>query len=140
MVQQKVSDPSAAVLGPRLAAGVVALAGGRAGVRLDYSPRSLMLVDRIIDSMRRADSPGAGTGRTLLGFGAYAGQVLVRTAAATWVDFDEGQRALFGQPFGIRTPDGRMWNPLGKAVKRYENGPEDSLRLFCLSAAGRALM
>lgn len=138
MAEHMVDDPPATVLGPRLAAGVVAMARGRAGIRLDYFPRSLMLVDRIIDSMRRAGAPGTEARRVLLGFGAYTGQVLVRAAAASWVDFGADQRAMFGQPFGIATPDGRVWNPLGKAIKRYENGPEDSLSLFCLSVTGRA--
>jgi hypothetical protein len=74
----------------------------------------------------------------LTGFGAYTGEVLVRAVGATWVDFDGEQRAMFGQPFGIRTPDGRVWNPLGKALGRYRYGPQDSLRLFCLTAGARA--
>ncbi len=64
--------------------------------------------------------------------------MLVRGAGAKWIDFDADQRRVFGQPFGIRTPDGRVWNPLGKAVKRYRNGSQDSLRLFYLSVVGQA--
>lgn len=63
--------------------------------------------------------------------------MLVRATGAAWVEFDEKERDTFGQPFGIRTPDGRVWNPLGRAMKRYENGAADSLRLFCLSVMGR---
>ncbi|WP_225849066.1 hypothetical protein [Streptomyces sp. HPF1205] len=140
MAEHMVSDAPATVLGPRLAAGVVAMVRARAGIRLDYLPGSLTLVDRIIDGMRRTDGSGAPAREVLLGFGAYTGQVLVGAAAAAWVDFGADQRAMFGQPFGVITPDGRVWNPLGKAVKRYENGAEDSLRLFCLSVAGRAAM
>ncbi|MGW3242158.1 hypothetical protein [Streptomyces sp. NPDC001070] len=107
-------------------------------VRLDYSPASLGLVDRIIEAIRREQPPLQAVVPTLRGFGAYTGEVLVRATGAAWVDFDAGQRDTFGQSFGIRTPDGRVWNPLGKAVKRYENGTVDSLRLFCLSVVGRA--
>lgn len=137
-----VSSHPAAVRGPRLAADVVAMAREWAGIRLDYSPQSLALLDRIVDSIRQQQQqqqqPAPPVTRTLVAFGAYTGQVLVCEAGAVWVDFDPGERDIFGQPFGIRTPDGRLWNPLGKAVKRYCNGPEDSLRLFYLSVVGQA--
>ncbi|MFF4968076.1 hypothetical protein [Streptomyces sp. NPDC001037] len=43
-----------------------------------------------------------------------------------------------GQPAGVRMPDGRVWNPLGKVVNRFEaGGAEDSLRLFFLTLHGR---
>lgn len=124
--------------GPRIAADVVMMAREGARVRLDYTPESLALVDRVIEGIRRERPPAAAVTPTLLGFGAYVGEVLVREAGAAWVDFDAGQRDIFGQPFGIRTSDGRVWNPLGKAIKRYENGMADSLRLFYLSVVGRA--
>lgn len=132
----------AVVQGPRLAAEVVSLAAA-VGIRLDYSPHSLSLVDRIIDGLRRAGPAAAPGGRpapstpsTLAALGGYAGEVLRRHAGAVWVDFDAGQREVFGQPFGIRSADGRVWNPLGKAVKRYQTGSGESLRLFYLTVAG----
>jgi hypothetical protein len=128
----------AAELGPRIAADVVVMAREGARVRLDYTPKSLSLVDRVIDSIRRERPPAAAITPTLLGFGAYAGEVLVREAGAVWVDFDPGERAMFGQPFGIRSSDGRLWNPLGRAIRHYEGGAQDGLRLFYLSVAGRA--
>lgn len=129
--------PVASESGPYLAAGFVATVRERSGLGLDYSPGSLALVDRIIDGLRQGEPQAVNLARTLLVLGAYTGEVLVRTAGAAWAEFDTAQRAIFGQPFGIRTPDGRLWNPLGKAVKRYENGSQDSLRLFCLAVAGR---
>jgi hypothetical protein len=134
----RASSHPAAVRGPRLAADVVAMAREWAGIRLDYTPHSLALLDRIVDSIRQQRPSAPPVTRTLVAFGAYTGQVLVCEAGAVWVDFDPGERDIFGQPFGIRTPDGRLWNPLGKAVKRYCNGPEDSLRLFYLSVVGQA--
>ncbi|SEO35362.1 hypothetical protein [Actinacidiphila rubida] len=129
--------PAASESGPYLAAGLVARVRERSGLVLDYSPESLALVDRIIDGLRQGGPKTTALARTLLTLGAYTGEVLVQTTGAAWVEFDAQQRAIFGQPFGIRTPDGRLWNPLGKAVKRYENGSQDSLRLFCLAVAGR---
>lgn len=122
---------------PQLAAYLVETVRARSGLGLDYSGGSLALVDRMVDGLRQGRRQTADLGPTLMALGAYTGEVLVRATGAVWVEFDAGQQAIFGQPFGIRTPDGRLWNPLGKAVKRYENGPQDSLRLFCLAVVGR---
>ncbi|MFC5034723.1 MULTISPECIES: hypothetical protein [Streptomyces] len=138
MMENPVRNPPVTVLGPRLAADIVAIVREGSRIRLDYSPQSLALVDRAIEGIRRENPPAQAVTRTLLGFGAYTGEVLVRGARAGWVDFDAHQRDTFGQPFGIRTPDGRVWNPLGKAVKRFENGPQHSLRLFYLAVVGQA--
>lgn len=132
-----VHDPPSTALGPRLAADVVATVR-EARITLDYSPASLSLVDRVIGGIRRENPPVGAVSRALLGFGAYTGEVLVRAAGAEWVDFDPAEQDIFGQPIGIRTSDGRLWNPLGRALRRYENGPDESLRLFYLSVTGRA--
>ncbi|MBY8882659.1 hypothetical protein [Actinacidiphila acidipaludis] len=128
--------------GPRWAAEAVALAGGaggaRGGIRLDYSVRSLVLVDRVIDGARRQEATREKVAGALLRFGAYTGEVLVRCAGAQWVDFGAAQRLVFGQPFGTRTPDGRVWNPLGKAFKRFDYGAEESLHRFALAVLGAA--
>jgi hypothetical protein len=137
-MEHTAANPPLARSGPVLAAETVAMVHRGAGIRLDYAPTSLTLVDRIIDGIRRNKPSAEAIATILLGFGAYTGEVLVRGAGATWVDFDGQQRATFGQPFGIRTPDGRLWNPLGKVVKRFDSGADDSLRLFYLSVVGRA--
>jgi hypothetical protein len=77
---------------------------------------------------------------TLFGLGAYVGEVLVRRAGAVWVDFDAGQRAYFGQPVGVRMPDGRVWNPLGRVVNRFEVGPQESVQMFYLTLHGRRVL
>lgn len=132
------SRTRADVLGPRLAADVVSMAREGARIRLDYSPKSLALLDRIIDGIRGEHPPTEAVATALTGFGAYTGEVLHRAAGAVWLDFDASQREVFGQPFGVRAADGRVWNPLGRAVRRYEDGPSESLRLFYLAVVGRS--
>ena len=105
---------------------------------LDYSVASLRLVDLVVDGLRRnrpERDQGAGT---LLGLGAYTGEVIVRRAGGQWVDFDASQRELFRQTVGIRMPDGRVWNPLGKVVNRFEEGKGESVQRFYLLMHGRA--
>jgi hypothetical protein len=106
---------------------------------LDYSAASLRVVDFLIDGLRKGGADHERARAPLFGLGAYVGEVLVRRAGAVWVDFDAEQRAYFDQPVGVRMPDGRVWNPLGKVHNRFRaGGPEDSLHTFYLTLPGRA--
>ncbi|MFI2352566.1 hypothetical protein ACH492_37395 [Streptomyces sp. NPDC019443] len=121
------------------AAGVVDRLTARSRLPLDYSVASLRIVDFMVDGVRRGRPEIGRVAGLLQGLGAYAGEVIVRRAGARWVDLDPEQRELFGQPVGIRMPDGRVWNPLGKVVNRFElGGPEESMQRFYLLLHGRA--
>jgi hypothetical protein len=121
------------------AAGVVDRLTARSRLPLDYSVASLRIVDFMVDGVRRGRPEVGRVAGLLQGLGAYAGEVIVRRAGARWVDLDPEQRELFGQPVGIRMPDGRVWNPLGKVVNRFElGGPEESMQRFYLLLHGRA--
>jgi hypothetical protein len=109
----------------------------RSRLPLDYSVASLRLVDLVVDGLRRNQQQRAQVAGTLLGLGAYAGEVIVRRAGATWVDFDASQHELFRQHVGIRMPDGRVWNPLGKVVNRFEAGTDESVQRFYFLLHGR---
>ncbi|WP_307622096.1 hypothetical protein [Streptomyces sp. V3I7] len=120
------------------AAAFVARVTARNRLPLDYSERSLRVVDFMIDGLRKGGADWELAHDILAGLGAYVGEVLVRRAGAVWVDFDADQRAYFGQVAGVRMPDGRVWNPLGKVRNRFEAGAsEDSLQLFYLTLHGR---
>ncbi|MFK4225224.1 hypothetical protein [Streptomyces sp. NPDC019890] len=120
-------------------AGVVDRLTERNRLPFDYSVASLRLVDFMVDGVRRGRPEVAQVAGLLQGLGAYTGEVIVRRAGAQWVDFGPEQRELFGQPVGVRMPDGRVWNPLGKVVNRFElGGPEESVQRFYLLLHGRA--
>ncbi|MGW4229838.1 hypothetical protein ACWEF9_11240 [Streptomyces sp. NPDC004980] len=110
----------------------------RSRLPLDYSVASLRLVDLVVDGLRRDRPRRDQVAEILLGLGAYTGEVMVRRAGGTWVDFDAAQRVLFQQPVGVRMPDGRVWNPLGKVVNRFESGPEESVQRLYLLLHGRS--
>lgn len=121
------------------AAGFVARVTARNRLPLDYSVASLRVVDFLVDGLRKGGGERERVLETLFGLGAYVGEVLVRRAGAEWVDLDADQRACFGQPVGVRMPDGRVWNPLGKVQNRFDlGGPGESLRTFYLTLHGRA--
>lgn len=130
--------PGAQEMGPYAATFVSGITAGNR-LPLDYSVASLRIVDRLIDGLRKGGADRERLRETLLGLGAYVGEVLVRRAGAVWVDFDADQRAYFGQSTGVRMPDGRVWNPLGKVHNRFElGGPGESLQIFYLTLHGRA--
>ncbi|MEU2282211.1 hypothetical protein ABZ614_09785 [Streptomyces sp. NPDC013178] len=121
------------------AAGFVARVTARNRLPLDYSVASLRVVDFLVDGLRKGGADRERAHDTLVGLGAYVGEVLVRRAGAQWVDLDAYQQTCFGQPVGVRMPDGRVWNPLGKVVNRFEaGGTEESLHTFYLTLHGRA--
>ncbi|MGP3982058.1 hypothetical protein [Streptomyces sp. KR80] len=119
------------------AVGFVNQLTARNRLPLDYSVASLRVVDFIVDGLRKSKPERQRVERTLFGLGAYVGEVLVRRAGAVWVDFDASQRRLFAQPVGIRMPDGRVWNPLGKVANRFDFGPEESVQQLYLQLHGR---
>lgn len=107
-------------------------------VPLDYSVASLLVADGVVDGLQRGAHDREQMTKTLFGVGAYVGEVLVRRAGAEWVDFDLREREMFGQPVGVRMPDGRVWNPLGRVVNRFLGGRDESLHTFYLTLHGRA--
>ncbi|MER7947967.1 hypothetical protein ABTY59_11355 [Streptomyces sp. NPDC096079] len=113
--------------------------GVGARLPLDYSVGSLRVVDRIVDGLRQGGGGREDVAGALFGLGAYVGQVLVRQAGAVWVDLPDGHllRPVFRYPVAVRMPDGRLWNPLGRTVNRFEIGPKESLHLYFLTLHGR---
>ncbi|MFF1510344.1 hypothetical protein [Streptomyces sp. NPDC058326] len=123
----------------RHASEFVERATARARLPLDYTAASLSVVDRLIDGLRRGGAGPDDVAGPLLGLGAYVGEVLVREAGAVWVDLPPEHllRAVFARSVGLRMPDGRVWNPLGRTVNRFEIGPGESLRTYYLTLHGR---
>ncbi|MFF7383381.1 hypothetical protein [Streptomyces griseoluteus] len=118
--------PSAAARPARWAADTVATLREGARLRLDYSPRSLWRLDRVIDELRHDHPPYEAVAHVLRGFGAYAGEVIARETGAQW-------HATVDTHW-LRTPDGRLWDPLEEAHLAFTG--EGSLRGLCREATG----
>ncbi len=118
---QQETRPHAAAKPVRWAADTVATMREGARVRLDYSAQSLWRVDRMIEEIRREGPPYAAVENVLRGFGAYAGEVIVRQTGAEWW--------ATGGEHWVRTPDGRLWDPVDEARRCFEG--HGSLRLLC---------
>ncbi len=121
---QAETRPSAASKPVRWAADAVATMREGARLRLDYSAQSLWRVDRMIEELRRERTPYAAVENTLRGLGAYAGEVIARQSGAEWW--------ASGGDHWIRTPDGRLWDPIDEARRCFAG--DGSLRLLCRDA------
>lgn len=116
---------------PRLAETIVAAAAEISGAHLDYSPGSLAAVDGIIEGFRREGLAVGNIAETLFCFGCYVGEVIVRRTGARWRLSDETpMKGLAGAPMVVELPGGNLCNPIGKVIKRLENGEVDSLVYF----------
>ncbi|UIX31289.1 DUF6278 family protein [Streptomyces sp. GQFP] len=122
----RTTRPHAAAKPVRWAADTVATMREGARLRLDYSTQSLWRVDRMIEELRREQPPYAAVESVLRGFGAYAGEVIVRRAggAAEWLEAGGGH--------WVRTADGRLWDPVEEARRCFAG--HGSLRLLCRDA------
>ncbi|MEG3630904.1 hypothetical protein [Streptomyces poriticola] len=99
-----------------------------ARLHLDYSAQSLWRVDRMIDDIRSERPPSEAVQLVLRGFGAYAGEVIARHTGAEWW--------ATGGDHWVRTPDGRLFDPVDEARRCYAG--HGSLRLLCRDAMSGA--
>ncbi|MFG3391175.1 hypothetical protein [Streptomyces rochei] len=116
--------PAAAAKPVRWAADAATALREGARLRLDYTAQSLWRVDRVIDGIRREGAPYAAAETVLRGLGAYAGEVIVRQAGGEWW--------ATGGDHWVRTPDGRLWDPIDEARRCFTG--DGSLRLLCRDA------
>lgn len=121
---QAPARPQAAVKPARWAADTVSMVREGARLHLDHSAQSLWRVDRLIEDLRAEDTPYPAVEQVLRGLGAYAGEVVVRHTGAEWW--------TTGGDHWIRTPDGRLWDPIDEARRCF--GGHGSLRLLCRDA------
>ncbi len=122
----RVQYPPDAEHAPDHAALAVSVAEEVDGVRLDYSLGSLTWVDGLLGGF---SEPGSdATAETIYAMGCYVGEVLVRGYGYRWGS-NPGTQTL-GFPVTVIGPTGDVLNPVGKAFKRVDNGPEDSVAYF----------
>jgi hypothetical protein len=114
---------------PRFAADIVKCAREISRADLDYSVQSLAKVDEIIEGFRKDGSNSDDILATLFGFGCYVGEVFVRHAGFKWREATEEEMESVAAPLVIEKAD-CLVNPIGKVLKRMEDGEENFLPDF----------
>jgi hypothetical protein len=116
---------------PLFAADIVASAKSIDGVTLDYSVKSLEIVDRIIGGFHEEGKTVEEMAATVFGFGCYVGGVFVKNVGATWrAATQEEIENIYGVPLIVQLKNQVTANPIGKVIKRLENGDEDNIPYF----------
>ncbi|MBD3676519.1 MAG: hypothetical protein HUJ26_23660 [Planctomycetaceae bacterium] len=116
---------------PRFAADIAEVAEQNTGVPLDYSVESLEIVDEIIGGFHEQGVELERVEATIFGFGCYVGEVFVKNVNASWRMCTEDEfENMFGVPMILEMGEENLVNPIGKVIKRLENGEEDNLPYF----------
>ncbi len=116
---------------PLFAADIVDITKEVKDVTLDYSVPSLQAVDQIIGEFHEDGVTIDDIAATVFGFGCYVGEVFVKNAQATWrVATQEEIETIYGVPLILETGESDTVNPIGKVIKRLEEGDEHDLPYF----------
>lgn len=98
---------------------------------LDYSPKSLEIVDGILGRFHRDQVPVEQIGATLFAFGCYVGEVFVRHFGGRWLKEEETEmKGLAGFFIVVGLPNDKICNPIGKVFKRVRDGEAENLPYF----------
>ncbi|MFJ5776365.1 hypothetical protein [Streptomyces sp. NPDC093094] len=104
------------------------------GCTVDHSMDSLAETDRFIDdrSSRGVARPAGlladGLGQKLFALGGCVGEVVRRQYGGTWQVDDDGPRGE--TDVEVRLPEGGVVRPVRRVMRRFRNGPEDSISVY----------
>ena len=101
----------------RHAETAVALIAEFEAIHLDYSTNSLEVIDEVIVTMRGNGETLETVSEALFAFGAYVGEVLVRTYDCSWV-------AVAGSPPQVKLLGDQLVNPIARAFRGVEEDAE----------------
>jgi hypothetical protein len=118
----------------------VAAALTASGYQADFTLASLGEIDRFLDEHAPAGEAvpegllGEDLDHRLFALGAYVGEALVRHYGGRW-ETDEADPEAEGNLRVVLTGGAVLW-PVQRVIKRFLNGPEESLHAYGQRAAG----
>lgn len=118
----------------RASAQWIASALSSSGYTADFTPSSLRDIERFMDEQSAhgiAVADGllaADLGPRLFALGAYVGETIRMRFGGAWAADDDGPSA--GSSIALRLSDGSTIWPVQRVIKRFHNGPEDSITFY----------
>jgi hypothetical protein len=106
----------------------------KCGYRADFSPESLWEIDRFFDDEAPEGAPkrqgllADDMGAKVFAIGCYVGEVVRRYRGGRWIADDEDPEAEVNLVLELEDRD-LVW-PVQRAMKRFVNGPEDSVAVY----------
>ena len=118
-------------------AGWISRALQSSGYRADFSPESLWEIDRFFDdhSVNGKAKPGGllsqDLGPRIFAIASYIGETVRRQVGGDWVGDDADPEVEISVELHL-TNGSRCW-PVERAMKRFQNGPEDGIAVWAVS-------
>ncbi|MFE4550908.1 hypothetical protein [Streptomyces sp. NPDC056785] len=112
----------------------IASALNSSGYAADFTPGSLREVERFMAEHSDHGVAAAGgllateMGPRLFALGTYVGETVRRTRGGTWAADGDGPAAEMN--IALHLQDGSIIWPVQRVVKRFRNGPEDSIAFY----------
>lgn len=104
----------------------IAKALNSSNYKADFSLESLKEIDRFFDEQ---NVPGGllseDRGQRLFAIGAYIGEVVISELGGEWIADDNDPQGEIN--IAVKMLDGSIIWPVQRAMKRYQNGKEDSI-------------
>ncbi|MDE6590320.1 MAG: hypothetical protein K2K53_08290 [Oscillospiraceae bacterium] len=98
------------------------------GYPLDGTLESFQELDRFIDEQKRPGGVlGDHVGYTLFAMGSYVGQTLIAQLGGQWETDDEEPEGEIN--IAVHLDRSTVW-PVQRVIKRFMNGPEDSIYTY----------
>lgn len=92
----------------------------------DFSIGSLKEIDRFFDEQNTSDGIlNRNRGQILFGLGAYIGEVIISAYGGEWLTDDNDPQGEVN--IAVKLKNGSIIFPVQRAMKRYQNGKEDSI-------------
>ena len=104
----------------------IALALNVSQYKADFSLNSLKEIDRFFDEQ---SAPGGllseNRGQRLFAIGSYIGEVIISEIGGEWSTDDNDPQGEVN--IAVKLPNGGMIWPVQRAIKRFQQGPENSI-------------
>ena len=98
-------------------------AQGTLGIQLDFTPGSLEVMDEAIDRFFEPGSPVIAP--TVMSFGAYLGEVVIRNLGGRWRPWASWEDAAVVEIGSVAEV-----YPMRRMMKRMQEGPENSVKFW----------
>ena len=101
------------------------------GLRLPYTPESLIFVDALIDKIRETGAAEQEASGVLGALGCYVGEVFVRHARASWRSAAEmGMGSSSRSPAVLALPGATGCDPIAGVFQRFCGRPSSLAALY----------
>lgn len=107
----------------------VVMALNSSGYKADYTLESMKEIDRFFDEQSgEGGIISKGRGRIIFAIGSYIGETVIRLYGGKWITDDSDPQGEISA--AVQLDNGTIIVPMQRAIRRYQNGSEDSIYAY----------